>query len=172
MPSIQCAITVLPSDSLKLSAKIKSWRPQMEIVVTVWHPDLTDIMSVIENKLERGDEEAYAYNVSRWLKLVDSLTHLALLSVNTQILKRMKQVSSAMFCVLLTSTFIYMQYPSIGIALDVMAILFAAITYFFLKRRQRELNSFIAEQQQTFKQRVCEFCQSFQASVADRVRYE
>lgn len=168
MPSIQCAITVLPSERLKLSAKVKSWRPQMELDVTVWHPDLTDIMNLVENKLERGDEEAYAYNVARWLKLVDSLTHQALLNVETQILKWMQQVSLAMSCVLLASTLIYMQYPSIGIALDVMAIFFAVNTYFFLKRRQRELNSFIAEQQQTFKSRAQEFQQQFQDSVLGR----
>lgn len=172
MPSIQCAITVFPAKHLTLSAKVESWCPMLKLDVTVWHPDLRDIMYLIENKLERGDDEGYEYNVSRWLRLVDSLVRQALLSVDRKIMQSMQKVSSAVSCLLLLSTLIYIRYPAIGISIDIMAIIFVVITYFFLKRRKQELNNFITEQQQTFKLRAQEFQQQFQECVARRDRRE
>lgn len=169
LSGIQFAITVSPSERLQLSAIIKSWCPQMKLDLNVWHPDLSDIMYLIENKLECGDEAAYIYNVSRWQRLVDSLVKQSLLSVDSMISRRVQQLSAIVFCLFLTNTLIY---PTICISLDVIALLFGGLSYIYLRRRQQELLRFIAGQEITFKERVLEFGKAFQASIVDREQNE
>ena len=153
----QVNIDFSPDTEMRLEATV-SWKP-LKIQARVWHPRLAWMEMLIDNKLERGEAQAFESNVHEYLVFTDSLLRQAVWgNVVTPLVRMQKRLTHVTTAIIVASTIIYAWQPWLGLAIDACGIIVMLAWCWLLEKRKAALLRLLDRHERSRPARRRQYC--------------
>lgn len=165
--SVKLTLNLNQCDHVCADASIISWQP-LHLQVRAWNARLGWYETLMENKLQRADFEAFTAIANEYMALVDTMTSEAVLELLGQRQFVQKLLSESLAVIFVGSMLLYLWLPWLGVVTDAVCISIMLAWCYLLEKQKQKLTDFMKTHEGNANERRRQFRENYLANFETR----